>query len=82
MIAQDEIICRLAEGKLQGIEEGRTIGLAEGRSEGRAEGRAEGHAEGESLKNRELAKGFRDDGVPLDIISKRTGLTPEEIKAL
>ena len=23
MIAQDEIICRLAEGKLQGIEEGR-----------------------------------------------------------
>ncbi|MCQ2103554.1 MAG: hypothetical protein MJY98_10065, partial [Fibrobacter sp.] len=46
------------------------------------EEREEGRAEGESLKNRELAKGFRDDGVPLDIISKRTGLTPEEIKAL
>lgn len=82
MIAQDEIICRLAEGKLQGIEEGRTIGLAEGLAEGRAEGRAKGRAEGECLKNRELAKGFRDDGIPLDIISKRTGLTPEEIKAL
>ena len=29
-----------------------------------------------------MAKGFRDDGVPLDIISKRTGFTIEEIKAL
>ena len=29
MIAQDEIICRLAEGKLQGIEEGRAEGRAE-----------------------------------------------------
>lgn len=46
------------------------------------EEREEGRAEGEGLKNRELAKGFRDDGVPLEIISKRTGLTPEEIKAL
>lgn len=42
MIAQDEIICRLAEGKLQGIEEGRAKGLEEGRAEGRAEGLAEG----------------------------------------
>ena len=29
-----------------------------------------------------MAKGFRDDGVPLDIISKRTGFTIEEIEAL
>jgi len=29
-----------------------------------------------------IAKGLRDDGVPLEIISKRTGFTPEEIKAL
>ena len=29
-----------------------------------------------------MAKGFRDDKVPLDIISKRTGFTIEEIKAL
>ncbi len=33
-------------------------------------------------KNKELAKGFRDDGIPLEIISKRTDLSPEEIKAL
>ena len=29
-----------------------------------------------------MAKGFRDDGVSLDIISKQTGFTIEEIKAL
>ena len=29
-----------------------------------------------------MAKGLRDDGVSLDIISKRTSFTIEEIKAL
>jgi len=29
-----------------------------------------------------IAKGLRDDGVPLEIISKRTGFTIEEIEAL
>ena len=33
-------------------------------------------------KAREMAKGFRDDGVSMDIIVKRTGLTKEEILAL
>ena len=37
MIAQDEIICRLAEGKLQGLEEGRAEGFSEGKSEARTE---------------------------------------------
>ena len=46
------------------------------------EERDEGRAEGADAKNRELAKNFRDDGFPLEAISKRTGLTPEEIKAL
>ena len=42
----------------------------------------QGEAEGADAKNRELARNFRDDGVSLEIISRRTGLTPEEIKAL
>ncbi len=37
-------------------------------------------ARAEERKN--LAKGFRDDGFPIEAIAKRTGLTPEEIKAL
>lgn len=66
MIAQDEIDCRLAEGYLSGVEKG----LEEGR------------AEGADSKNRELAKAFRDAGVPIEIISKQTALSPEQIKAL
>ena len=50
--------------------------------QGKAEGREDGHAEGADAKNKELAKGFRDDGFPLEAIAKRTGLTPEEILAL
>ncbi|WP_407440894.1 PD-(D/E)XK nuclease family transposase [Fibrobacter sp.] len=50
--------------------------------QGKAEGREEGHAEGADAKNKELAKGFRDDGFPLEAIAKRTGLSPEEIQAL
>ena len=37
---------------------------------------------GKEQSVRELAKGFRDDGVPLAVISKQTGLSEEEIKAL
>lgn len=64
------------------LEKGREEGREQGRAEGREEGRAEGRAEGADSKNKELAKAFRDDGISLEIISKRTGLSPEEIKAL
>lgn len=68
----------LEKGREQGLEEGR----AEGREQGRAEGREQGRAEGADSTKKELAKAFRDDGISLEIISKRTGLSPEEIKAL
>ncbi len=45
-------------------------------------GREQGRAEGADSTKKELAKAFRDDGISLEIISKRTGLSPEEIKAL
>ena len=48
--------------------------LHESKEAGRAEGIAETKAN--------MAKGFRDAGVPLEIISKQTGFTVEEIKAL
>ena len=41
-----------------------------------------GEAKGATAKAREMAKGFRDAGVPLDIIAKQSGLTEEEIRAL
>ena len=59
--------------------------LHESKEEGRAEGRAEGKAEAAAKaleEKKAMARGFRDDGFPLDIISKRTGFTIDEIKAL
>ena len=55
--------------------------LHESKEEGRAEGRAETNAKALAEK-KALAKGLREDGVPVEIISKRTGFTIEEIQAL
>ena len=53
-------------------------GLELGLEQGRAEGRSEGAAQ----KQREIAKNFKDSGVPLDLIAKNTGLSVEEIEGL
>ena len=49
---------------------------------GREEGRAEGLAEGIAKVRIEIAKGMLSDGMPVDKISKYTGLTVEEIVSL
>lgn len=54
----------------------------EGLSEGRAEGRAEGRVEGRAEARREMAKGLRDAGVSISLISKQSGLSENEILAL
>ena len=45
-------------------------------------GREQGRAEGEAQKQREIAKNFKNSGVPLDLIAKNTGLSVEEIEGL
>ncbi len=40
------------------------------------------YEKGAADAKKELAKAFRDDGFPVEAIAKRTGLSPEEIKAL
>ena len=45
-------------------------------------GREQGRAEGEAQKQREIAKNFKDSGVPLDLVAKNTGLSVEEIEGL
>lgn len=62
MIAQEEIECRIAEGRI----DARKKGLAEGREKALIE----------------IAVGLRNDGVPMQIIERRTGLTKEQIAAL
>ena len=49
---------------------------------GRAEGLAEGRAEGEREKAMETARSMKADNMPIELISKYTGLTPNEIDAL
>lgn len=61
-----------------GREEGREEGRAEGRAEGVAQGRAEGIAQGRA----ETARSMKADNVPVEVISKYTGLTPEQIESL
>jgi len=50
----------------------------EGRLEGKAEGRAEGRAEG----HEEDARRMKADNMPIELISKYTGLTVDEIEKL
>ena len=46
------------------------------------EGRKEGIEEGEKRKSMEMALRMRDDGMPLEVIAKYTGLSVEEIQNL
>ena len=68
----------LNERERKGLELGREQGLKQGRTEGEASGLAKGA----SQKQREIAKNFKDSGVPLDLIAKNTGLSVEEIEGL
>jgi len=47
-----------------------------------AKGRAEGLAEGRAVEKLANARSLKGNGVPIDIIAKSLGLTPEEIAAL
>ena len=53
-------------------------GKAEGKAEGIAEGKAEGIAEGKA----EVALGLLREGISIEVISKTTGLSEEEIERL
>lgn len=76
----------LDEGVAQGRAEGRERGLAEGRAEGRAEGLAEGRAEGREEGRTEaicdIARNMKAQGLPLELIARTTGLSPEEVDKL
>ncbi len=57
----------------------RYAGYVDGHIAGREEGRAEGRAEGEYQKALEMAKKMLSDGMPIDLVAKYSGLTPDEI---
>ena len=45
-------------------------------------GERHGLRRGAAAKAREMAKGLREDGVPMEIIVRRSGLSEDEIRAL
>ena len=86
VILADQIFTAKGEGRLEGRAEGRAEGREEGRAEGRAEGReesrAEGRAEGRAEERLANARRMKADHLPIELISKYTGLTSEEIAAI
>ncbi len=67
-----------AEGKAKGLKEGRKLGKEQGREEGREQGREEGEKE----KALRIAKNMKEEGFPLELISRLTGLDIAKIEAL
>ena len=63
-------------------DKGRAAGLEEGRAAGLEEGRAAGLAEGELSKAMEMARKMKADGLPIEVIAKYSGLTPEQVAQL
>ena len=83
-----EEIARFSESEMRDYEESlknlRDLGnvLNTAKEEGRKEGRKEGIEEGEKRKSMEMALRMREDGMPLEVIAKYTGLSVEEIQNL
>ena len=60
----------IEKGKELGFKQGEEIGFKQGEEIGRAD------------KQREIAKNFKNAGIPIDVIAKNTGLTFEIIETL
>ena len=71
-----------AEGRAEGLVEGKAQGLAEGKAQGLAEGLAKGKEEGKSENAKEVAKRMKQDGLPIEIIARYTGVDLKEIELL
>ena len=80
--------------KKDGLEEGEAIGIEKGRAEGRAEGEAiglqkgeaigveKGRAEGEAIGILKTAKKMKEEGLDVNVISRLTNLSVDEIGKL
>ena len=82
MTTERDLRNQMAYAKKVAIEEGRAEGLAEGRAEGMAQGLAQGMAQGLEEGKLLIAKNMLSMEIDVEIISKATGLTIEEVKKL
>ena len=68
----------ISSARHEGLKEGRAKGLEEGRAKGLEEGQAKGRTE----ERFRMAREMKSDGLPVETISKYTGLSLEEIGTL
>ena len=68
--------------KKDGLEEGEAIGIEKGRAEGRAEGEAIGVQKGETIGILKTAKKMKEEGWDINVISRLTNLSVDEIVKL
>lgn len=69
-------------GMKKGLEEGLEQGLQEGLEKGLQQGLQQGLEEGHEEEKNDIARKMKSDGLPVDIISKYTGLSIEEIERI
>jgi predicted transposase/invertase (TIGR01784 family) len=68
--------------KKDGLEEGEAIGIEKGRAEGEAIGLQKGRAEGETIGILKTAQRMKEEGLDVNVISKLTNLSVDEIEKL
>ena len=72
----------IQRGREEGIQRGREEGIQRGREEGIQRGREEGIQRGREEGILETAKNLIQQGIPLDVIAKATGLSKKELAQL
>ena len=82
MFTQDDYINEIETARENGEIKGRAEGRAEGEAKGRAEGRAEGEAKGRAEGKASVAASMINEGLDMQLISKLTGFSLEELKNL
>ena len=64
------------------INTARSWGYDDGYDDGKEEGKAEGLEEGAKKEKIEIAKNLLKDGISIEVVSKNTGLSIEELEEL
>ena len=72
----------LKRGMRKGMRKGMEEGLKKGMAEGLEKGMEKGLEKGKEDERRKNAVGMKAEGIPVDVISRVTGLTQEEVSAL
>ena len=69
-------------GERAGFSKGERAGFSKGERAGFSKGERAGAERGAMQRQCEIAKNFKESGIPIDVIAKNTGLSEEEIAAL